>query len=46
MNELLIVVGLLLGGMVAAEIGYRIGVAFKRDDEALGKQLDVIRGAT
>jgi hypothetical protein len=46
MNELLIVAGLLLGGLVASELGFRVGIAFKREDDALGKQLDVIRGAT
>jgi hypothetical protein len=46
MNELLIVAGLLLGGLIASEIGFRVGIAFKREDDALGKQLDVIRGAT
>jgi hypothetical protein len=46
MNEILIVAGLLLGGLVAAEIGFRIGAAFKREDDALNKQLDVIRSAT
>src|SRR6185503_16467189 len=46
MNELLIVAGLLLGGLVASELGYRIGIAVKRTDDALGKQLDVIRAST
>jgi hypothetical protein len=46
MNELLIVAGLLLGGLIAGEIGFRVGGAFKREDDALGKQLDVIRSAT
>jgi hypothetical protein len=46
MNEALIVIGLLLGGLIASEIGFRIGVALKREDDAFGKQLDVIRGAT
>ena len=46
MNELLIVAGLLVGGLIASEIGFRIGIAFKREDDALGKQLDVIRSAT
>ena len=46
MNELLIVAGLLLSGVIASEIGYRIGIAFKRNDDALGKQLDVIRAST
>lgn len=46
MNEFLIVAGLLLGGLIASEIGFRIGAAFKREDDALGKQLDVIRSAT
>ena len=46
MNELLIVAGLLFGGFIASEIGFRIGKAFKRDDDALGKQLDIIRSAT
>lgn len=46
MNELLIIAGLLVGGLIASEIGFRIGVSFKRNDDALGKQLDVIRAAT
>jgi hypothetical protein len=46
MNEILIVAGLLLGGLIASEIGYRIGTAFKRSDDALNKQLDVIRAST
>ncbi|HKP23049.1 MAG TPA: hypothetical protein VJV39_04255 [Dongiaceae bacterium] len=46
MNEVLIVAGLLLGGLIASEIGFRVGATFKRDDDALGKQLDVIRSAT
>jgi len=46
MNELLVVAGLLLGGLIASEIGIRIGSAFKQPDDALGMQLDVIRGAT
>jgi len=46
MNELLIFVGLLIGGVAASEIGFRIGAAFKRKDEALGSQLEVVRTAT
>ena len=46
MTEALIIAGLVLGGLIASEIGYRFGIAFRREDEALGRQLDVIRAAT
>ena len=46
MAEILTVAGLLLGGLIASEIGYRLGVAFSPKYEAFGRQFDVIRGAT
>jgi hypothetical protein len=32
--------------LIASEIGYGVGTAFKRNDDALGKQLDIIRAFT
>lgn len=46
MNEVLIVVGLLAGGLLASEIGYRLGVSYTPRYEAFGRQFDVIRAAT
>src|SRR5262245_43688418 len=46
MNEILIVVGLLAGGLAASEIGYRLGVAYTPRYEAFGRQFEVIRTAT
>lgn len=46
MNQALIVLGLLAGGLAASELGYRLGRAFSPKDDAFGRQFDVIRGAT
>jgi hypothetical protein len=46
MIEALIMAGLLVGGLVAGEFGFRLGAVFKREDEAFARQLDVIRTAT
>lgn len=46
MNEILIVVGLLAGGVMASEIGYRLGVAYTPRYEAFGRQFEIIRAAT
>lgn len=46
MGEILIVVALLGGGLVASEIGYRLGVALTPRAKNFSHQFDVIRGAT
>lgn len=46
MAELLTVIGLLVGGLLAAEVGYRLGAVFSPKFETFGGQFDVIRGAT
>ena len=46
MAELLTVIGLLAGGLIASEIGFRLGVSFGPRYEAFGRQFDVIRSAT
>jgi hypothetical protein len=46
MTEILVVVGLLAGGLIASEIGFRLGVAFKGKDDAFEHQFDIIRTAT
>ena len=46
MNEFVVVVGLLGGGLLAGEIGYWLGRAFTPKHESFSRQLDVIRTAT
>ena len=46
MTELLTVAGLLLGGLIASEIGYRLGLIYSPKLEVFGRQFDIIRGAT
>jgi len=46
MTEILTVAGLLLGGLIASEIGYRLGLIYGPKYEAFGRQFDIIRGAT
>ena len=46
MPEILTVAALLAGGLVACEVGYRLGLVFGPKYEAFGAQFDVIRGAT
>ena len=45
MTEILTVAGLLLGGLIASEIGYRLGLIYGPKYEAFGRQFDIIRGA-
>ena len=46
MAEILTVAGLLLGGLIASEIGYRLGLIYRPKLEVFGRQFDIIRGAT
>jgi hypothetical protein len=46
MIEALIMAGVLVGGLIAGEIGFRLGVVFNRREDAFVQQLDVIRTAT
>ena len=46
MAEILTVAGLLLGGLIASEIGYRLGLIYSPKLEVFGRQFDIIRGAT
>ena len=46
MDEALIVAGFFVGGLVASEIGFHLGLAFSPKDDAFGQKLDVIRTAT
>lgn len=46
MIEILAVAGLLAGGLIASEIGFRLGVWFTPKHEAFARQFDVIRTAT
>jgi hypothetical protein len=46
MVEILTVAGLLLGGLVASEIGYRLGLIFSPKLEVFGRQFDIVRTAT
>ena len=43
--EVLAIVGLLAGGLVAGEIGFRLAVVFSPRHEAFARQFDVVRAA-
>ena len=46
MAEILIVAALLIGGLIASELGYRLGLRLGPKYEAFARQFDIIRGAT
>ena len=46
MTEILAVIGLLAGGLIASEIGFRLGAVFNPKHEGFARQFDVIRTAT
>lgn len=46
MTELLTIIGLIAGGLIASEAGYRLGRILGQSNEAFGRQFDVIRSAT
>lgn len=46
MKEIVIVLGLLAGGLLASEAGFQLGRRFNPKHEGFGRQFDVIRTAT